>query len=70
MREKAFYRRNKVRLLHDYEGKYIALDNNHVLDNDSDYSELVNRVFSKFGVKPTFIVKVLPKERIVRLKER
>ena len=44
-----------AQLLSIYEGKYVAVLNGQVVDNDVDEGALVQRVYQKFGYQPVYV---------------
>ena len=62
-KEKELYEANKGKYLIEYEGKYIALKNGTVLDFDTDFSKLSQRVYSKNGFSPVFIPFITRKKK-------
>lgn len=66
--ERKLYEDKKEKYLKDYEGKYIALQNEVVLDSDLEFSKIAERVYSKYGYKPIFMPFVTKEERTLRLR--
>lgn len=64
---KAYYERNKDLLIRKYNGKYIAIWENSVLDNDSSFSLLAQRVYEKLGYVSVYMPFVTSKRRVLRL---
>ena len=58
-----------VQLVSMYAGKYVAVLNGQVVDNDIDERALVQRVYQKFGYQPIYVQLVtsgsLPVYRLV-----
>ncbi len=46
---KTYFEKNKESLVRRYEGKYIAIWENEVLDSDTSFSSLAQRVYEKLG---------------------
>ena len=44
-----------AQLVSIYEGKYVAVLNGQVVDNDVDEGALVQRVYQKFGYQPVYV---------------
>jgi len=63
---KAYFARNKVTLTRRYEGKYIAIWKNDVIDSDTSFSQLAKRVYEKIGYVSVFMPFVTSKRRILR----
>jgi hypothetical protein len=53
-----FYRAHLSRFLADYKGKYVALLNKQIVDSDTDFSRLAERVYAKFGYRDIFMPRV------------
>ncbi len=62
-----YYEEHKESLLKKYGGKYIAIINNEVIDSDSDFSQLANRVYKKYGYQTIYMPFVGTKERVVKI---
>lgn len=63
---KAYYERNKERLTRQFEGKYIAIWENDVLDSDTSFSSLAQRVYEKLGYVSIYMPFVTSKRRVMR----
>ena len=63
---KAYYERNKVLLTRKYNGEYIAIWNNKVLDHDTSFSALAQRVYKKLGYASIYMPFVTSKRRVLR----
>ena len=44
-----------AQLVSIYEGKYVAVLNGQVVDNDVDEGALMQRVYQKFGYQPVYV---------------
>jgi hypothetical protein len=66
--EKRMYEANKEFYLKNYEGKYVAIQNQEVLDSDTEFSKIAERVYSKYGYKPIFIPLVIKEEPGLKLR--
>lgn len=66
-REKSYVRRNRERLIEEFEGRFIAVMGDSLVDNDEDFSALAERVFSKFGYKPIFMPLIRRDGRVYRI---
>jgi len=44
-----------AQLLSIYEGKYVAVLNGQVVDNDVDEGALMQRVYQTFGYQPVYV---------------
>lgn len=64
----AWYERNRARLVRKYAGAYIAVWNGAVIDHDTDFEALAGRVFDRVGVRPVFLPRVEPEDRVVRVR--
>jgi hypothetical protein len=53
-----WYRKNQEALLREYQGEYIAIVDNAVMDHDADFSTLATRVFDRIGVRPVLMPRV------------
>jgi len=63
---KAYFERNKKTLVRHYEGKYIAIWENKVLDSDTNFSSLAERVYEKLGYVSIYMPFVTSKRRTLR----
>lgn len=63
---KEYFERNKEFLTRRYEGKYIAIWKNDVLDSDTSFSSLAQRVYEKLGYVSIYIPFVTSKPRVLR----
>jgi len=64
---KIFFEANRQKLLANYEGKYIAILNEEVVDADDDFSTLAERVYSRYGYKDIYMPKVERKGTILHI---
>ena len=64
---KEYYKENKNDLLKKYKDKYIAIIGKKIVDSDKDFSELIKRVYKKYGYKNIYIPFVEEKEKIVNI---
>lgn len=53
--ERVWFEQNRRSLTKQYEGQYLAIVNQSVVDHDKDFGSLAPRVFERFGVKPIFM---------------
>ncbi|MEW6298439.1 MAG: DUF5678 domain-containing protein [Thermodesulfobacteriota bacterium] len=56
--EEQAFRQKRVRLLHRYEGRFVALYRGRVVGHGQDDEELARQMFEKFGDVPSYIAKV------------
>lgn len=63
-----WFEANRKRLVKRYRDEYIALINRKVVDHDSDFGALAQRVFAKYGVRSIAMPKVTPEERVVNIR--
>jgi len=63
---KAYYERNKESLTRRFEGQYIAIWENDVLDSDASFSSLAQRVYEKIGYVSIYMPFVTSKRRVLR----
>ncbi|GAH56840.1 unnamed protein product, partial [marine sediment metagenome] len=63
---KSYFERNKEILTRCYEGKYIAIWENGVLDSDTRFSSLAQRVYEKLGYVSIYMPFVTSKRRVLR----
>ena len=63
---KTYYERNKGSLIRRFEGQYIAIWENDVLDNDTSFSALAQRVYGKLGYVSIYMPFVTSKRRVLR----
>lgn len=62
LREKEFFRRNREQLLESYEGHYLAIVGESVVDHDEDFSSLAERSFARYGVRPIYMPRATRQE--------
>lgn len=62
-----FYRANHKALLEKYEGCFIAILEERVVDSDEDFSELARRVYGRIGYRDIFMPKVERESRLIHL---
>jgi len=63
---KAYYEKNKEPLIRRFEGQYIAIWENNVLDNDISFSSLALRAYKKLGYVSIYMPFVTSKQRVLR----
>ena len=59
---------NRADLRERYAGRYVAILESEVIDDDEDFEALATRVFEKVGVKPIFMPRVVEGEEQVRVR--
>jgi hypothetical protein len=64
----AWYETNRARLVSRYEGSYVAIIGNRVVDHDDDFEKLSERVFDRFGVRSIFMPKVEKSQTTVHVR--
>lgn len=64
----AWYEANRSRLLARYRGDYVAIADGEVMDHDSDFEALAERVFAKVGARAIFMPRVEAGERVRQLR--
>ncbi len=62
-----WFEAHRKRLLRRYRNEYVAIVNRKVVDHDSDFGALADRVFKRYGVRSIAMPKVTPHERVVHL---
>lgn len=62
-----WFEANRKRLLRRYRDQYVAIINRKVVDHDTEFSRLAQRVFAKYGVRSIAMPKVTPEERVVHI---
>lgn len=65
--EMAWYEAHRDDLLKRYRGEYLAIVNRRVVDRDKTFGALAARVFERLGVRPVFMPKCVPGERVVSI---
>lgn len=65
--EMAWYDAHKPGLLRRYRGQYVAIVNRRVVDHDREFGRLARRVFRRVGVRPVFMPKCMPEDRVVAI---
>lgn len=63
---KAYYERNKNLITRKYSREYIAIWDNKVLDHDTSFSSLAERVYKKLGYVSIYMPFVTSKQRVLR----
>lgn len=53
--DRRWYERNRKQLMARYEGQYLAIVRGVVVDHDTDFETLAERVFDKLGPRPLFM---------------
>jgi hypothetical protein len=66
-RNRAYYHAHKHELLKRYKNKFIAINDDRVVDIDSDRSRLLDRMFQTYGDLPFFFTQVTDHPRVVRI---
>ena len=66
--EMRWYSRNRERLVREYDGEYVAILDNRVIDHDAVFEELAQRVFKREGVRNIFMPLVSSGERTLRVR--
>ena len=64
---RSFYKANLEALLRQYEGKYVAILDQRVIDSDVDFSRLAERVFKCVGYRDIYMPKVQRKAKVVSI---
>jgi hypothetical protein len=67
-RAQDFYERNHECIVSKYEGKYVAILHNKIVDSAADFSELAERVYGRFGYRDLFMPHVERRPRIVHVR--
>jgi hypothetical protein len=57
-REMRWYERNRERLVAEFDGEYIAVVGNRVIDHDEHFEALAERVFAREGAHEVFMPRV------------
>jgi hypothetical protein len=64
---RAFFEANQEGLLDKYEGKYIAILKDEVMDADEDFSKLAERVYHRWGYRDIYMPKVEKRRAILNI---
>jgi len=64
---KKYFEENKKNLLKKYQGKYIAILNNQVIDSDRDFSRLAARVYKVYGYQTIYMPLVDGKKIVMKI---
>lgn len=64
---KEYFRENKSEILKRYEGRFVAILENSVVDDDEDFSELAQRVYSKYGYGAIYMPFVESEPTVIRM---
>jgi Family of unknown function (DUF5678) len=67
-REQRWYERQRERLVRDYDGEYVAIIGQSVIDHDADFEALAERVFASHGARNIFMPLVGSARRVVRVR--
>lgn len=62
-----WYETHKAELLPDYEGLYVAIVQQAIVDHDREFGAVARRVFERFKDRPVFVTKVVRGEREARI---
>lgn len=62
-----WFEANRARLFRRYPHEYVAIMKRKVVDHDTDFSALAQRVFKRYGVRSIAMPKVTQQERVVNL---
>jgi hypothetical protein len=57
-----WYQAHRAELFERYQGRYVAIADGAVIDDDLDFDRLATRVFARMGTKPIFMPRVLEGE--------
>jgi hypothetical protein len=63
-----WYERHRAGLLARYRGQYLAVIDGRVVDHDSDFSALAERVFARHGARRVFMPRVQEKDAPARMR--
>ena len=67
-REQRWYERQRERLVREYDGEYVAIIGQSVIDHDADFEALAERVFAAQGARNIFMPLVGSGRRVVRVR--
>lgn len=63
-----YYERHRDELLRDYEGQWVALTADGVIDSGTEYSPLTERVISRVGHQSIFMPKIERSPRVIQMR--
>lgn len=63
----AFFEQHREKLLEDYQGKFVAIVDQKVVDSDTDGVALALRVYEKYGYREIYMPKVERTPRVVNI---
>ena len=63
-----WYHAHRAQLLERYRGRYVAIVQGAVIDDDLDFDGLARRVFDRLGAKPIFMPRVVEGEEKVHVR--
>lgn len=63
----AWYEEHKEELLERYPGRYVAIKNQRIIDQDADFGALARRVFSAAGPRPVLMPRCVADERVIEI---
>jgi hypothetical protein len=66
--EMRWYARNRDKLVREYDGEYVAILGNRVLDHDQSFEALAQRVFTAQGARNIFMPRVSAADRPLRVR--
>jgi len=64
----AWYRAHQTDLARRYQGQYVAIIDERVVDHAARFDDLARRVFARYGNRPIFMPRVQLGEREVRVR--
>ncbi len=62
-----YYESNREELLRQYEGKFVAILHNKVIDSDEDWETLAERIIERFGARDMLVRKVAREPEIIHI---
>lgn len=62
-----YFKNNKSFIEKKYLNSFIAIYNNEIVDNDTNFSNLAFRVYGKYGYKPIYMPYISLKPKVIKL---
>jgi len=59
-----WFQDNYTKLKKEYKGKYLAIKNKEVVDNDPNAESLINRIKNQYGDAGTFLIEFVSDRKV------
>ena len=67
-RSREYYSKNFRSILTQYEGYFIAIIDDEIVDSDEEFSELAKKVYAMFGYRDIFMPRVVREPETIKLR--